>query len=332
MSNEVEIIIKQYLENEYINTEEKLKLLFFEGKANFKEAVYKNNIEDFLKKDRNQIKDILKIQKNQIPNYSRYPVLHVMVGPLFKLLIDKSLIIWGGINFWDRLKKDFYAEQFINEKIKNSENIPKAMQWLLSYEGKKYILPLTTFVFEKLPSSPSIILFSKLNVKNEKFDFKRKVSIIKTKNVKSNKNAIINLTIFNVKFSPCIKNLKKDELEKFKNLFKVFELVTPKEWNYLYYITSPLKPQAKVAGILLVTEKKLNNILINFLRLILGRIISYYEFAVSLYQIELHALRSAVASIMSRNMSHIHGSHIEPGLQHKISTFGDEIINRLKGV
>jgi len=45
-----------------------------------------------------------------------------------------------------------------------------------------------------------------------------------------------------------------------------------------------------------------------------------------------HALRSAVASIMSRNMSHIHGSHIEPGLQHKISTFGDEIINRLKGV
>jgi hypothetical protein len=44
-----------------------------------------------------------------------------------------------------------------------------------------------------------------------------------------------------------------------------------------------------------------------------------------------HALRSAVAAIMARNMSHIHGSHIEPGLQHKMQTFDSEIVNRLSG-
>ena len=37
-----------------------------------------------------------------------------------------------------------------------------------------------------------------------------------------------------------------------------------------------------------------------------------------------HALRSAVAAIMARNLSHIHGSHIEPGLQHKMATFRAE--------
>lgn len=44
-----------------------------------------------------------------------------------------------------------------------------------------------------------------------------------------------------------------------------------------------------------------------------------------------HALRSAVAAIMARNMSHIHGSHIEPGLQHRMNTFEEQIVNRLNG-
>ncbi|RKX44334.1 MAG: hypothetical protein DRP27_06725 [Thermotogae bacterium] len=39
-----------------------------------------------------------------------------------------------------------------------------------------------------------------------------------------------------------------------------------------------------------------------------------------------HAFRSAVAAIMSRNMSHIHGSHIEPGLQTKLHTLREMLI------
>jgi oxygen-independent coproporphyrinogen-3 oxidase len=41
-----------------------------------------------------------------------------------------------------------------------------------------------------------------------------------------------------------------------------------------------------------------------------------------------HALRSAVAAIMARNMSH-YGSHIEPGLQHRMSTFEEEILKKV---
>ncbi|MCD6101149.1 MAG: hypothetical protein J7K33_11285 [Candidatus Marinimicrobia bacterium] len=48
-------------------------------------------------------------------------------------------------------------------------------------------------------------------------------------------------------------------------------------------------------------------------------------------QIRRSVLKSAVAAIMARNMSHIHGSHIEPGLQHKMLSFEREIIGRLKG-
>jgi len=44
-----------------------------------------------------------------------------------------------------------------------------------------------------------------------------------------------------------------------------------------------------------------------------------------------HALRSAVAAIMARNMSHIHGSHIEPGLQHRMFTFEKLIRDRVGG-
>jgi hypothetical protein len=42
----------------------------------------------------------------------------------------------------------------------------------------------------------------------------------------------------------------------------------------------------------------------------------------------IHALRSAVAAIMARNMSH-YGSHIEPGLQHRMSTFEEEILKKV---
>lgn len=43
-----------------------------------------------------------------------------------------------------------------------------------------------------------------------------------------------------------------------------------------------------------------------------------------------YALKSAVAAIMARNMSHIHGSHIEPGLQHRMESFEKVLLDRLK--
>lgn len=47
------------------------------------------------------------------------------------------------------------------------------------------------------------------------------------------------------------------------------------------------------------------------------------------HEIKKHATRSAVAAIMARNMSHIHGSHIEPGLQEKVHTLREILVERM---
>ena len=52
---------------------------------------------------------------------------------------------------------------------------------------------------------------------------------------------------------------------------------------------------------------------------------SYYNVRSELLS---QGLRSAVAAIMARNMSH-YGSHIEPGLQHGLSTFENEILKQV---
>jgi len=308
----IKIIITQYLEKEYISIEQKLSDLFFGEEVNFKTAVYRNSIEEFFKNK--------ECKNSEISEYSKYPVLYAIFSTLFKLLIENELIIWGGINFWDNLKNDFYSEQFVK---KDMQYIPKVMQWLVSSEGKNYVLPLTTFVFERLPSPPPIILFYK---GYEEDDGKENIVGFKIELKEEGKNVPNlgeNFQSFDTMKSSLEKFLKKfkvtfnphpeltdEEMKKFENLFKIFEMVTQEEWNYLYYISSLLKPQAKVAGLLLISKEKLNNIFINFLRLILGRIVAFYEFAVSLYQTQLHALRSAVATIMSRNMSHNIGSHV----------------------
>lgn len=42
-----------------------------------------------------------------------------------------------------------------------------------------------------------------------------------------------------------------------------------------------------------------------------------------------HGTKAAVAAIMARNMSHIHGSHIEPGLQNNMKTFEKVMCDRI---
>jgi len=47
------------------------------------------------------------------------------------------------------------------------------------------------------------------------------------------------------------------------------------------------------------------------------------------YNIQKHALKSAISSIMARNLSHIHGSHIEPGIQNNMDKFKGLLSNRI---
>ena len=97
----------------------------------------------------------------------------------------------------------------------------------------------------------------------------------------------------------------------FSNLFELFELITPGEgWQRMYYISARLRPETKVAGLLLVTAGEVDQTLLNFIQFFLGRISSSIEYVISSYEVTRQSIRSAIAAIMGRNMSHNIGSHV----------------------
>ncbi len=102
-----------------------------------------------------------------------------------------------------------------------------------------------------------------------------------------------------------------------------------KDWKYIYYLVSPIKRERAVSGLSIFKKELIDNETLEWLFLLL----SYPFLQIDIQLLEknerIHALRSAVAAIMARNMSHIHGSHIEPGLQHKICTFEELLFEKL---
>jgi len=81
---------------------------------------------------------------------------------------------------------------------------------------------------------------------------------------------------------------------------------------YIYYIPTEFYPQRNlgIGGVIIVSTKNFDDNFLIELKIVtenfLSKIGVYYLFQNSLY----HALRSAVATIMSRNMSHNIGSHV----------------------
>ena len=92
-----------------------------------------------------------------------------------------------------------------------------------------------------------------------------------------------------------------------------------------FYIYSTSISNKKITLLLRTTKEIEENLKDTIEEYIEGLIDELIE---KIQQIEItkHALRSAVAAIMARNMSH-YGSHIEPGLQHRMATFEKEILN-----
>lgn len=109
--------------------------------------------------------------------------------------------------------------------------------------------------------------------------------------------------------------------EYYKNLAK--ELLGECNKIYVYHI--PFFENYGVGGIELaldevLSKKDLISIKNDLLPFFVDRIsqeINAYEN----YNINKHALKSAISSIMARNLSHIHGSHIEPGIQNRMNDF-----------
>lgn len=120
--------------------------------------------------------------------------------------------------------------------------------------------------------------------------------------------------------------------EYYKNLAK--ELVGENEKIYVYHI--PFFENYGVGGIEIALDKVLSkkdliaikNDLLPFFVDRISQEINAYEN----YNINKHALKSAISSIMARNLSHIHGSHIEPGIQNRMDDFKKLLEERIENV
>lgn len=100
---------------------------------------------------------------------------------------------------------------------------------------------------------------------------------------------------------------------------------------YIYHV--PFFENYGVGGIELaldqvLTKKELIKIKNDLLPFFIDRISQEIN-AFENYNINKHALKSAISSIMARNLSHIHGSHIEPGLQNRMKDFKNLLSQRV---
>ena len=100
---------------------------------------------------------------------------------------------------------------------------------------------------------------------------------------------------------------------------------------YIYHV--PFFENYGVGGIELalnkvLTKKELIKIKNDLLPFFIDRISQEIN-AFENYNINKHALKSAISSIMARNLSHIHGSHIEPGLQNRMGDFKKLLSKRM---
>lgn len=310
----------------------------------FRRALAAGNVEYFLNRH-DLVEECLakvNIPREKVPFYgdSTYPVLRVLFEPLFKdLLMKGTSLLWGGINYWDTLANTFYTEQFtrLDAHSPDQHIFQEAMKWELSERSHHLLLPLTTFIFEDCKPPRQAGVFAKNEplhaltspAERDFYDLRGVVNMAQLKDKPRIRSAIsqsdgpaadkILNEYFTARRSPISVtcdppegiSLEDDNKRRLSNLFELFELITPDPgWKRLYYISARLKPNAKVAGLLLTAEGDIDQTLIAFVQFFISRISSFIEYVISSYEMRRHAIRSALAAIMGRNMSHNIGSHV----------------------
>jgi len=165
----------------------------------------------------------------------------------------------------------------------------------------------TKINFDKRERTVTIQLHNKENGRqSEDFDNKSKKIL---KNYKINPERLRQILKLLVGYSNKIKKVLETETKKIKKIY-FYNIPT-------VFVTEKyedIKREIPCGGITVITSKKLSSIDKSFLSLLAtlfwSRLEPFELVIRELYKIKLHALRSAVAAIMSRNMSHNIGSHV----------------------
>ncbi len=104
--------------------------------------------------------------------------------------------------------------------------------------------------------------------------------------------------------------LQEYDVLRLINLFLTFELAAPMEWKYIVYIPARLRQNSPVGGVLLALTKLLEMPIYLLAQQIMNRIFEFPDLVLFTERMLEEATHSAVAGIMSRNMSHNIGSHV----------------------
>jgi hypothetical protein len=104
--------------------------------------------------------------------------------------------------------------------------------------------------------------------------------------------------------------IKKAETEKFLNSLFIIDLISPKEWKWIVIYPSLLYTGEPIGGAFLFLNRLLDVPVDRTFQHMLTEIFSVPQILIDKEKILEQSLRSAVAAIMARNMSHNIGSHV----------------------
>jgi hypothetical protein len=122
-----------------------------------------------------------------------------------------------------------------------------------------------------------------------------------------------------------IRNLKQlQNVVNSRELYKRYKSLWWKPFK-TYYLTVYYERSFVLDSLVVCLDRPIATRVADYIKASLQYLAGYLMYHVAMR----HALRSAVAAIMARNMAH-YGSHIEPGLQHRMFTFEELIAGRLR--
>jgi methylase of polypeptide subunit release factors len=242
------------------------------------------------------------------------------------IIVGFSLPSWEGELDWEFVY--FFAKNIKEEERESfKKKLENFMKELLSLAKEEEIYLIIEFLqknddvdeIESLIQDVKSSYFQRYNMlKKDVYVFNN--SLLKDFDINSSDNLSFGFEGNDDKKIKIAKNLLLN-FQKIENLKYI-------DFKKTRIVGLPLKGSVYSFSSFLPRENYLLGIFINEIYMLLNEINSSLISMILWNLRQYHALHSAVATIMARNMSH-YDSHIEPGLQHRMSTFEEEILKKV---
>ncbi|MCX5799933.1 MAG: radical SAM protein [Candidatus Eisenbacteria bacterium] len=115
------------------------------------------------------------------------------------------------------------------------------------------------------------------------------------------------------------------EVKRFLRVLLVFDLVAPEDWKWLVTYPCLIFTGTPIGGVFLVLRERLDAPVDRLLQHMVSSVFAIPQVMIDKQRVLEQSLRSAVAAIMARNMSHNIGSHVLAGVNMSDSSYGSSM-------